>query len=157
MTALRSGRPLWLGRHAGGRGRSQTYPSLQGQHDTEIAIVGGGIIGATIAVTFASAGVRVAIVEAERVGRGSTAASTALLLGELDLGLAELGRRYGAANARRIWQLSARAARDFVRTVRRFHIPCELAAQDSVYFTTSADTIQRLRSEHGRRCKAGFT
>jgi glycine/D-amino acid oxidase-like deaminating enzyme len=153
MTSLRSGRPLWLGRHTGGRA---TYPSLRGQQETDVAIVGGGITGSAIAVTFARAGVSVAVIEAALAGRGSTAASTALLLPELDVGLAELGRRYSPAKARRIWQLSALAARDFANTVRRLRISCEMTRQDSIYFTTNPDRVQQLHSEYECRCKAGF-
>jgi glycine/D-amino acid oxidase-like deaminating enzyme len=47
-------------------------------------IVGGGITGAGIAHVFAEAGVPVVLIEAGRVGRGSTAASTALLMQETD-------------------------------------------------------------------------
>jgi glycine/D-amino acid oxidase-like deaminating enzyme len=154
MTSLRSGRPVWLGRHTGGR--TQTYPLLRGHYDADVAIIGGGITGGAIANMFAGAGVRVAVVEAALVGRGSTAASTALLLRELDSGLDDLGRRYGAAKARRIWQLSALAARDFVKTLRRLHIHCEMTAQDSIYFTTNAERVQTLHAEYRRRCKAGF-
>ena len=60
------------------------YATLRGQHETEVAIVGGGMTGAMIAATFAEANVNVMVVEAERAGLGSTAASTALLLQEPD-------------------------------------------------------------------------
>jgi glycine/D-amino acid oxidase-like deaminating enzyme len=154
MTALRTGRPLWLGRDP--HERTQTYPSLHGHQDADVAIIGGGITGSAIAARFASAGVRTAVVESALAGRGSTAASSALLLRDLDLGLAELGRLYGAAKARRIWQLSAGAARDFAKAVRRLNIRCELTPQDSIFYTTSPDTVHELRSEYERRRKAGF-
>src|SRR5438552_1070070 len=81
------------------------------------ALVGGGLTGAAIAWRFAKAGIRVALIERARVGRGSTAASTALLMQEPDVDLRELARRYGKARARRVWQLSRTATRDFVRTI----------------------------------------
>ena len=52
--------------------------------------------GATVATVFSRAGLRVAVLEAGLVAMGSTVASTALLLGEPDMGLIDLGRRYGA-------------------------------------------------------------
>jgi glycine/D-amino acid oxidase-like deaminating enzyme len=154
MRTLRLGRPVWLERDD--RRQTQTYQSLSGHSEVEVVIVGGGMTGSTVASVFAKAGVRVGLVEAALVGRGSTAASTALLLREPDLGLTDLGRRYGAAKARRIWQLSEGAARDFVRTIRRLDIACELIEQDSIYYTLERETVQQLRSEHQRRCKAGF-
>ena len=61
---------------------------------------------AVVAWRFAEAGVSVALVEAQRVGRGSTAAGTALLMQEPDEDLASLVERYGRRRAQRIWQLS---------------------------------------------------
>src|SRR5919197_1658099 len=153
MTQLRLGRPIWLGR--GTRPGAQTYHSLTGNQAADVAIIGGGITGAGVAFTFASAGVRVALLEAALVGHGSTGASTALVLREPDLGR-DLGRQYGAAKAKRIWQLSAVAARDFVKTIRRLRIACELTEQDSIYYTIEADNVPALRAEYLRRCQAGF-
>jgi glycine/D-amino acid oxidase-like deaminating enzyme len=150
--ALRLGTPVWLD----GRHRRQTYPPLRGSHDVDLAIVGGGITGSAVAALFARAGISVGLVEADLVARGSTAASTALLLREPDLGLIDLGRRYGASRARRIWQLSAGAASDFVRTLRRLDIACELTRRDSVYYTTSPASVPDLKAEHSRRSRAGF-
>src|SRR5688500_8994135 len=96
---LRAGRAPWL---AGVPERRRSHPALRGRREADVVVVGGGITGASVAATFAAAGVGVAVVEAGLVGRGSTAASTALLLREPDLGLAELGRRYGARRARRV-------------------------------------------------------
>ena len=70
--------------------------------------------GAVIAHTFAAAGVSVALLEAGRVGRASTAASSALLLQEPDQGLTQLVRRCGVARGTRIWELSRDAVRQFV-------------------------------------------
>ena len=85
MRALRAGRPLWLDLNS--HRSANTYPLLAGHQEADVVIVGGGMTGSTIAAMFADAGVRVALVEAALIGRGSTVASTALLLREPDLGL----------------------------------------------------------------------
>jgi glycine/D-amino acid oxidase-like deaminating enzyme len=154
MRALRLGRPVWLDIER--KPITQTYPSLRGHLEVEVAIIGGGITGATIASLFARHGVRVAVLEATLRGLGSTAASTALLLREPDLGLIELSRRYGARNAHRIWQLSAKATHDFVRTLRQLDIECDLTELDSIYYTRDRQEALRLRAELGRRRRAGF-
>src|SRR5712671_3997063 len=115
MPRLRVNTPLWLGRDS--VAHRIRFPALT--REVDVAIVGGGITGAALAWRFADAGIRVALVEAARVGRGSTAASTALLMQEPDADLAELTRRYGRARAERIWRLSLRATRDFVATLTR--------------------------------------
>jgi glycine/D-amino acid oxidase-like deaminating enzyme len=121
-----------------------------------VAVIGGGITGAALAWRFANAGVRVAVVEAARIGRGSTAASTALLMQEPDTDLAELSRRYGTARARRAWQLSLEATRDFVATLTQLGIECDLVRRDSVYYAAEQRDVSRLRDEHRRRMAAGI-
>jgi len=82
---LRVGTPIWL---VGGPPRGRRYPTLIGNHEADVAIVGGGMTGAGIAHEFTAAGLRVVLVDADLVGRGSTAASTALLMQETDEELA---------------------------------------------------------------------
>ena len=112
--------------------------------------------GVSIALRFARAGVRAVVLETSRVGRGSTAASTALLMQEPDEDLRALARRYGAAAATRIWHLGRKAVRDFARTVQTLEIDCDLVRCDSVYFTTDPTEVRRLRSEFERRRQEGL-
>ena len=154
MRRLRSGRPVWL--EGNGARARPSYPPLQGHKNVDVVIVGGGMTGALVATVFASAGVSVAVLEASRVGLGSTAASTALLLREPDLALGELGRRYGPRRARRIWELSAQATRDFMDTLRRLKIACDLEERDSIFYTLRPGAVARLRAEQTRRLHAGF-
>jgi glycine/D-amino acid oxidase-like deaminating enzyme len=151
--ALRLEQPIWL------RSLSKpkpTYPSLTGHRQKDVAIVGGGITGALIAHAFTTAGISVAVVEGDLVARGSTAASSALLLQEPDQGLLQLAERYGTHAARRIWQLSHEAVRDLVGLLRRLHIQCGLTKRDVIYYATQADGVERLRREFLVRKKAGF-
>ena len=149
---LRRGRTIWLGR----KKPAAKYPTLHGHHETEVAIVGGGMSGATIAEAFTRQGVRVAVVEAARIGQGSTAASTALLLQEPDYDLKALTDRYGRRAAKRIWKLSEDAASDFIDTIRRLKIACDLEKLDSLYYTLDEDRARELQRELTRRHKAGF-
>ena len=66
---LRVGRPLWLPDTARVQ---QRYPALSGQHDTAVAVVGGGMTGALVAHAFASAGISTTVLESAVVGSGST-------------------------------------------------------------------------------------
>jgi glycine/D-amino acid oxidase-like deaminating enzyme len=94
MPRLRLGRSYWLDVF---QKEPPHYPQLQGGHRADIAIVGGGITGCAAALLFARAGASVVLVESQRIGRGSTAASTALLMQEPDIDFTALSERYGAA------------------------------------------------------------
>jgi glycine/D-amino acid oxidase-like deaminating enzyme len=71
----------------------ERYPSLRRDLDADVAVIGGGVTGAAVAWVFAEAGVRVAVMDARRISRGSTAASTALLMQEPDEDFTDLSRR----------------------------------------------------------------
>jgi glycine/D-amino acid oxidase-like deaminating enzyme len=97
---LRHGQPVWL--HQIGRARPAcTHPPLRARRTCDVVIVGGGITGALVALTFATEGIPVILLEGGCVGSGSTLASSALLQ-EPDRELAHLTTQYGHAAARRI-------------------------------------------------------
>jgi glycine/D-amino acid oxidase-like deaminating enzyme len=155
MPRLRVSTPLWLAQRAP-RERPR-YPALARDRRVDVAVVGGGVTGAAIAWMFATRGIRVALLEASLVGRGSTAASTALLMQEPDTDFVELIRRYGPKRARRIWRLSQHATHEFVRTVDALGIRCGLQRRDSVYYALGEGSGRRLREEFLRRRRAGIS
>ena len=112
--------------------------------------------GALIAHTFVSAGISTAVIEAGLVGNGSTAVSSALLLQEPDLELAQLDARYGHRTSRRIWRLSHDSVSGLTALLRRLRIHCSLESRDAVYYATTAQAVERLRREFALRTRSGF-
>ena len=151
---LRTGTSIWLPPRVAQR--APRHPRLAGLCRADVAIVGGGITGAIAALRFAEAGVDAVVLEADRIGHGSTAASSALLLQEPDARLSALSERYGTATARRIWRLSHDAAHDLIALIERLSTPAAIARRDTVYFTTDADEVAPLHREYVARCRAGF-
>jgi len=151
---LRHGVSLWLSTP---EARSAPrYPVLRGSHEADVAIVGGGITGAVVAQRFAAAGIRVAIIEGGLVGRGSTAASSALLLQEPDQGLTELARRHGPAASRRVWTLSRKAVEALIDVLARVRVQCDLERRETVFVARDPEQARRLRRELRHRRAAGF-
>ena len=91
---LRTGKGPW--RPASGTARSGR--EIEADTRCDIAIVGGGITGALVAEHLTAMGRDVVLIDREREGFGSTAASTAMLQWEIDLRLSELS---GALRGRR--------------------------------------------------------
>jgi glycine/D-amino acid oxidase-like deaminating enzyme len=154
MPRLRVSTPLWLDRTPQRDG--PRYPRLDRDLQADVAIVGGGITGAAVAWMFARSGVRVVLLERARVGRGSTAASTALLMQEPDRDFAELAGRYGTPDARRIWRLSRASTRAFIQAIESLRIRCHLEKRDSIYYAVGRPAGARLRDEFRRRRRAGI-
>jgi len=57
-----------------------SFPALTKEFHVDVAIVGGGITGITAAYLLSKAGKKVAVLEARKVGEGSTGYSTGNLM-----------------------------------------------------------------------------
>jgi glycine/D-amino acid oxidase-like deaminating enzyme len=153
MARLRVGHSYWLDVF---RQTVPRLPSLRGRQRADIAVVGGGVTGCAAALLFARAGARVVLVESRHIGRGSTAASTALLMQEPDVDFGELAGRYGTASARRIWACSRAAVTALRRTLANLDTPA-LHGLPSLYYTRDAAAATGLRYEVVLRRRAGIT
>jgi len=149
MPRLRLGRSFWMDEQ---RGDAPRFPSLRADRAVDVAIVGGGVTGCSAALLCARAGARVILVDAQRIGRGSTAASTALLMQEPDTDFRQLTRRYGAARTQRIWRCGRAAVTDFTTILRG--IGHAVHRLPSVYYATDAGDLDGLREEHRLRRRA---
>ena len=117
-------------------------------------VIGGGITGCLAAQRLARAGIRVIVLEGQRIGRGSTAASTALIMQEPDVDFRDLAIRYGDGHTRRIWLRSRRSLRGFTSLLRRNGIRASLETTPSVYWTRDALVAKELKRESSRRRQA---
>ncbi len=153
MSRLRVGKSYWLDQYTG---RAPQFPAMHGRHDADVAIVGGGITGCLAAHALAHAGLSVVVLEADRVGRGSTAASTALIMQEPDVDFSRMSTRYGHTRTRRIWQQSRRSLQRLVASMRAGRIDADLEAVPSVYWTGDRAIAKDLRRELSRRHRAGI-
>src|ERR1700754_3261882 len=91
---LRSGRSPWFT-----IGQRPAVPRVRENMKCDALIVGGGITGSLIGERLTRQGLDVVIIDREQPGRGSTAASTSMLLWEIDRSLGELTQAYGFEKA----------------------------------------------------------
>jgi len=118
--------------------------------------VGGGLTGCACAASFASAGIDVVVLEAERIGVASTAASVGLLREDLDASFQQSAANHGLRAARHVWQGFRRASLDFRAALRRLGIRADLTPQDLVHFTRGGgDSVRQLKREYQARRDAG--
>jgi glycine/D-amino acid oxidase-like deaminating enzyme len=118
-------------------------------------IVGGGITGSLIAERLTRQGLDVIVIDRELPGRGSTAASTSMLLWEIDRSLAQLTDIYGFERASRAYQASLQAVAGLKSLVHQLGISCELRDKPSLYLA-AGDTAKELLAEHRLRERAGL-
>ena len=69
--------PFWFDTFP--KSRRPGYPKYRGATETDVVIVGGGLTGCACAASFAAAGVKVALLEADRIGAGAIPRRTVIL------------------------------------------------------------------------------
>jgi glycine/D-amino acid oxidase-like deaminating enzyme/nitrite reductase/ring-hydroxylating ferredoxin subunit len=89
------------------------FALLNGAGQTDVLVIGGGITGVTLALLLAEQGRSVVLLEAGRLGAGSTGNSTGNLYETLSQGLHPLARRWDAEVARQVVSLR-RSAIEFI-------------------------------------------
>jgi glycine/D-amino acid oxidase-like deaminating enzyme len=133
-----------------------SFPPLLGDVSCEVVVVGGGISGALVAWELAEAGADVVVVDRGAGGQGSTAATTGLLMYELDTSMVELASRYGEAAAAHVYQLTLAANRRFLELTRAIGDSCELLPRSSLYLASSPTDVPGLEAEYAIRRRHGF-
>lgn len=118
-------------------------------------IVGCGITGSLMAEQLTRQGLDIIIVDRELPGRGSTAASTSMLLWEIDRSLHELTQLYGFERAARGYRASLHAVYGLQALVGQLGLRCEMREKNSLYLA-AGDTASELIEEHALRQRAGL-
>lgn len=149
---LVSGAPYW----PLAAGLLGVYPPLTANAECEVAVVGAGITGALVADALAEAGIDVIVVDRRDVGRGSTAASTALVSWELDVELGELAERIGEEDAVRAYRASLGAVGTLERLIRKLPDDCGFTRRPSLYLASSRRDVRRLQREAEVRARHGL-
>ncbi len=148
---LRSGASPWRAGIARPPGRA-----LDADLRCDVAIVGAGITGALLAEHLSARGLRVAVVDRERPGFGSTVASTAMLQWEIDLPLRRLAALYGFDAAADVYQRSFKAVEGLSALIAGLGVSCGYWPRQTVYLAAGDVGPPELREEHVLRARAGL-
>jgi glycine/D-amino acid oxidase-like deaminating enzyme len=135
--------------------RSPPRPEVTENLKCDALIIGAGITGSLVAERLTRQGLDVVIIDRERPGRGSTAASTSMLLWEIDLPLVKLTELYGFERASRAYRASLEAVSGLKSLVGEFELSCELREKNSLYLAAGS-TAKELLEEHRLRQRAGL-
>ena len=148
------GRSPWIDQFP--KSRVPALPRQRGPMKSDVVIVGGGLTGCTTAYAFAVAGVKVVLVEAGQIGRGSSGSSGGWISEDPGVSFAALEKALGMRGARRAWQGWRRAALDFAALLRRLDVKCYLDARSALTVGVTPDQVARLTREQQARRKAGL-
>jgi glycine/D-amino acid oxidase-like deaminating enzyme len=147
--------PFWLDGLP--KARRLSFPKLKGEQLARVAIVGGGLTGASCAVSFAAAGIQVVLLEAETVGTGMTAGDAGFVREGFAGSFHGAVTAHGLRTSRAAWDIMRRGALDFGAALRRYGVKCQLdAAEHIVFAPPRPDAGRLLRREYQTRHDAGI-
>lgn len=137
------GRPVspWLER------QGDPFPALSGELTVDVAVLGGGIAGLSAAAELEQDGAKVALLEARRIGSGTSGNTTAKLSALHGLRYASLQSDHGPATAAAYAELNQSGLKRIGQLAELFGIECDLREQDNFTYTEDGGRLDQLRAE----------
>jgi len=147
------GRSPWI--HQFPKSRGPALPRYRGNADADVVIIGGGMTGCAAAYAFAAAGVKATLLDAGKIGQGSSGSSSGWLSEDPGVGFAELEQTVGARGAKRAFQSWRRASLDFASLLRRLDVKCFIEPHPAVTVAVTPEQAARLKREQKARRAGG--
>jgi glycine/D-amino acid oxidase-like deaminating enzyme len=141
---LRTGVSYWRALNSEAK---SDFSALAGDLICEVAVVGGGITGALVGYSLTRAGVKTVLLDKRELGTGSTAASTGLLLYDVDVPLVELIAKVGERSAVHAYRRGMRAIDEFEQLTDELRDSCGYSRRPSLYFASSLADVEALKRE----------
>jgi glycine/D-amino acid oxidase-like deaminating enzyme len=136
--------------------RAPAYPALTEDLEVDVAIVGGGITGLTAAYLLKRSGLKVAVLEKNTIGSGTTSHTTGKLTSQHNLVYADLDKQLGKKTARTYAEANQIAVEKITRIIRKEKIDCDFEIDDNYVYTTNPDKIAEFKAEAKTAAKLGL-
>ncbi len=132
------------------------HPALRREVRAEVAVIGGGIVGITTALLLAEAGVKVVLLEADRLARGVSGYTTAKVSSQHGLIYARLRSQFGAEGARCYGEANESALEWIADRVDRDGIDCDFRRRQSFAYISDVAHRAEIDNEVEAAVEAGL-
>ncbi|RJQ38513.1 FAD-dependent oxidoreductase [Candidatus Microgenomates bacterium] len=127
--------------------RDTNYPALKNNIEVDVAIIGGGITGLTSALLLKRAGKSVAVIEADKIVKGTTGYTTAKITSLHTLIYKYLIDNFGKENAQKYANAQQSAIEKMAQIVKEKNIKCDFIRTSSYTYTESEDYVKQIKDE----------
>jgi glycine/D-amino acid oxidase-like deaminating enzyme/nitrite reductase/ring-hydroxylating ferredoxin subunit len=135
---------------------TETRPSLEGDVEVDVAVVGAGIVGLTAARVLKDSGKSVAVVEMDRVGRGVTGYTTAKVTSGHSLIYQELEKKHGEEKSRAYARANQDALEHMAAWVEQDSIECDFERRPNFVYAESREKLSSIEKEAAAARRAGL-
>jgi glycine/D-amino acid oxidase-like deaminating enzyme/Rieske Fe-S protein len=132
------------------------FPALHVDVDVDVAVVGGGITGLTTALMLQRAGARVALVEGNRIGAGTTGNTTGKITSQHSLAYADLVERHGEDRARQYAEANQWAVTKVAELAGELAPDCRFEQASAYVYDTTGDHRGAIQAEYEAAVRLGL-
>ncbi len=134
----------------------QEFPVLSGHREADVVIIGGGITGITTALHLSRSGKSVVVLEARRIGQGTTGCSTGNLYASVDTFLYRIKDKWDQKTASSVAYARRETVDEIEERVREFNLNCNFYRCPHYLYTTKEEDSHHLDREFESLREAGL-
>lgn len=123
------------------------YPALNEDINVDIAIIGGGIVGISCAYLLKKEGLKVAVLEADRIAQGTTGHTTAKITSQHELIYSKIQSQMGKELAKQYADANESAIHEIKKIADENHIDCDYISQSAFVYTQQDEYIPQISDE----------
>ncbi|MTI94428.1 MAG: FAD-dependent oxidoreductase [Firmicutes bacterium] len=132
------------------------YPTLDDNIYVDVAVIGGGLAGISTAWMLKQAGVKVAVLEADRICQGTTGHSTAKITSQHSLIYDQIWTEFGEEMARQYAEANETAVQTMAEIIEQQEIDCDFQWQPAYVYTQQDKYVPKLEKEARAATKLGI-
>ncbi len=123
------------------------YPRLSGEVTTDVAVIGAGITGLSVAAQLKREGKKVTVLEANRVSSGTTGYTTAKVTSQHNLVYRDLVTQAGEEIASQYAEANEAGLSEIAKQVQEHNIDCDFRRGDAFVYTRDVNQLERIEGE----------
>ena len=123
------------------------YPTLNEDIKADIAIIGGGIVGISTAYLLSQHGIKVVILEANRILQGTTSHTTAKITSQHGLIYSKIKTQMGKEMAKQYADANESAIRMIEKIAHENNIECDYVPESAYIYTLQDKYIDKINEE----------
>jgi glycine/D-amino acid oxidase-like deaminating enzyme/nitrite reductase/ring-hydroxylating ferredoxin subunit len=123
------------------------YPKLEEDVEVDVAVIGGGITGITCAWLLKREGLKVAVIEADRIVQGTTGHTTAKITSQHGLIYSKIKKQMGMEVAKQYADANEAAIRMIGSIITEHKIDCDFSPQSAYVYTQRDGYVKKIEEE----------
>lgn len=127
--------------------KGEAYPQIEDDLRADAVVAGGGIVGITTAFLLKQAGLKVVLLEADRILQGTTGHTTAKVTCQHGLIYDKIQGKLGLEKAAQYYQANLSAMKWIRTTAEEREIDCDLKSQSAYVYTQTDNYIAKIQKE----------